>query len=700
MPNGISRESVLAAAQRMLDRGVPREKVKAFVGNARARMEANAKDQSDSMRLSAAGKVAQFGDRVAGSASFGIGPLVGDALSAGLDKDQSFADVRAARADRNKQLGASGYAADIIGGLVTGKAAFNALKAVPKLAAVAKNKPWMLAAGEAGTQGGITGTAEGLNDLSMAGAANAAKTGAATAGLGAGLGAVAGKAAGGVAKWLKGRNIAKELVARGVNVEEATLLVRELQNMTPEKATAALSKVDDMVRQGRGDLVMAADVLGAEGHGALRASMNIAGDAETVAKQRLRERDAGIVRRGRRDLGDATGFTPEQMDAHENALLATRKAKADASFGSAREQGAAFDAEHPFDPRKRASSAPPDDPAAFGEIDPDAAARPEKVPAHALTKEALSDDVVKRKLGELSHDNPDEFKGVNPAGWQVLHSAYTSITREIGTLKKSGNAVGEYFNGLANAQRKIRASLAARADEFLPANADFADYSRRLEAYETGQDAASQAFPSDARRAGAGVDKAYGRELDKGVVDRMAEGLGRGPNESLGAAARADNTIRNATVGTENAAEKIRDRFGSQPYKKLLDNAKAEGAMGATSNAGLGGSSTAKQQHGLAGLLNVASEAGASISANPIWFGTQFARRVATDKMSSLRKKVAVGAAEKISDALTRGGEKKAKTVLEGMLAELDRKQLAKAAGKEAARRTRNAVARAAAPND
>jgi hypothetical protein len=696
----MNKDAILDAAKRMLERGESREKVKAFVQRARSRMEANTKDTREASELSPALKVAQFGDRVAGSASFGIGPLVGDALAAGLDGDKSFKDVRAERADRNEQLGAVGYAGDVIGGLITGKAAYNALKLVPKLATASKAKPWLLAAGEAGTQGGVTGAAEGLDDLSLEGLAKSAREGAKTAAFGTVFGAGVGKAAGGAAKWWKGRNLAKELVAKGVNVEEAKLLARELPMMTMEKANAAIGRVDEMVKQGRGNLVMAADVMQDEGRNALRASMNISGDAETVAKQRLRERDAGIVRRGRKDLGDAAGYTPEQMDAHESAILGTRKAKADESFANAREQGSAFDAEHPFDPRKKPAAEAPDDPFSVGEVDPEAAVRPDAVPAHALTKEALADDIVKRKLGELAHDNPDEFKGVNPAEWRILHSVYTSINREIGALKKSGNAVGEYFNGLTNAQRKIRSSLAARSDEFLPANADFADYSRRLEAYETGQDVASQALPSDARRLAAGVDPTHEAELNKGFVDRMAEGLGRGPNEALGPAAAANNSIRNATVGTENAAEKIRDRLGDAPYQKLLGNAKAEGQMAATSHAGLGNSSTAKQQNGLAGMMNVLEEAGASISANPIWFGTQFARRVATDKMGSMRKKVAMGAAQKISDALTRGGEKEAKSVLEDLIAEMNRRQMADAAGKSAARRTRNAVARAAAPND
>ena len=239
----MDKDTILAAAQRMLDRGMPPEKVREFVQRAKARIQENEKDATDANTLSTGAKVATFADRAVNSAGFGLPSLIGDAVAAGIDPSKSFGDVRAERANRNEQLGSVGILADLAGGLATGATVTKALSQIPRLA---KAGTAIRAGLEGAGQGAIQGATDNLTDLSGEGVKNAALGGGAGLVVGGTLGAGLGAGVGGIAGWLKGRSIAKDLVARGVNIKEAQALAKQLPSLDQEAAQAALAKLDEM----------------------------------------------------------------------------------------------------------------------------------------------------------------------------------------------------------------------------------------------------------------------------------------------------------------------------------------------------------------------------------------------------------------------------------------------------------------------
>jgi len=231
----------------MRQNGKSREEIQAEIDRAHKAMPAlSATESTAANELSPVMKAAQFGDRIAGAASFGVGPLVGDAIAAGIDPNQSFGDVRAARSGRNASLGKIGYVADLIGGVATGGASLGALKAIPKVAALGWKGKAALAGADAMLQGGVTGAAEGLNDASAAGLSNAANMAKWGAGAGLLLGGAGGAIAGKVGASVVNRGLLRDLTARGVNVKEAQAIVKQLENATPDAINAALAKVDEI----------------------------------------------------------------------------------------------------------------------------------------------------------------------------------------------------------------------------------------------------------------------------------------------------------------------------------------------------------------------------------------------------------------------------------------------------------------------
>lgn len=297
-------------------------------------------------------------------------------------------------------------------------------------------------------------------------------------------------------------------------------------------------------------------------------------------------------------------------------------------------------------------------------------------PAHELTKVALDDEIVQRKLGQLISDNPERYREANPTEWAVMHKVYTRINKEIGKLKKNGNDVGDYYDGLLTAKAKIGESLAARSESFRGANAEFADLAKGIEAYNAGGKAASASLPSKSRALRAGIEDGKDELFRKGNVDRIAEMMGVGPNADLGAAATAKQAVGKQAVATQNAADKFRLVHGEDAYNKLLERAKAEGRFAATSRAVQGNSTTAKQAADI-GLLPLVQDVAASAAINPAWWLTMFGRRIGNQVINKIMRNVASGEATAVADALTRGGAKSSRAVLEGVLAEMARKRAA-----------------------
>lgn len=660
------------------------------------RSEKNAVEQEMAGEMSNAEKAMSVGERVASGATFGLAPLVIDAAYANLDPNRSFADLRAEREDRARQLGALGTAADVVGGLATGGASLQAIKNLQNVGKVGKVA---LAAGDAALQGGVTGAAEGLKDATTEGFKQAGIRG----GISALIAAPLGGAVGGVVGAVAGRNVAKklagEMAARGINVQEAEVIGNALHEMSPQKAQAALARINEFVRAGKGHLVTAADVLGDEGLGVLRATTNASDEAASMAGQRLRTRDADIVARSRKDLGEATGFTPAEMDATENAVLAERKAKADAAFGQSRAEGQAFDEANPAIHNPKETPAVPDDPFAFGIRDVSSAPPSVSDEVKAVIA-STKDPRVASEFRRLISINPKKYANAGEADFAVQLKLYQRVNKRLRKLDANPNADSEEIGALLTAKDALGKSLEVRAPSFRPANAEYEDFSKALDAYRKGQKIAAQRYPSNARRIAGEVDPSRSRELNKGFVDRMAESFGEGPNPRLGAGATASKKVRTMSVGTENAREKIADRFGEATAQELEALASLENTMAKTSNAAQGNSTTAKQIRGLADLMNIAQDAGSSLSVNPKWFVAQFGRRLTTEAIKKSQNAAAKEAANVISDALTRGGEKEARSVIESLIAQMERQSAATAKSASVRQATRTATARASARND
>lgn len=694
-------------ADRMLKRGRPREEVESFVARAMERQGRNRRDVENAGQINGLTKAATVAGEFADGATFGLTGLAGDAVAAGFDPNLSFADVREMRAAREKQTGVVGGIANLAGGLMTGGASLNAVKdianagrfanAIKSMANGGRLAKAGLAAGDAALQGGVSSAAQGMREGSWQGAKNAAQSGLVGLGAGAALGGSVGLAAGKVigkgAQWIKGRQLEKQLVQRGVNLREAQAIASQLSDATPEAINSAIDRVEDFVRLGKGAEVTAADAIGVEGGRALRAATNISKQGDAIATQRLRSRDANIVSRSRRDVGQAAGFTPEQMDTYEQSLLADQRARANVSFGKAREEGIAFDAEHPF-PRTHEAEVP-ESLDSFGMRDIGAAPSAPTDPAHELTRVALSDEIVRRKIGQLVSENPERYRAAHKDEWTVMHKVYTRINKEIGKLKKTGNDVGDYYDGLLTAKQKIGESLAARSKSFRAANAEFADIATGVEAYKAGGLAARSSLPSKARALQSAVAEGKDELFRKGNVDGLAEQMGIGPNAELGTAARAKQGVGQQAVATQNAAEKFRQIHGEDAYNALIDRAKAEGQFAATSHAAQGNSTSAKQVADM-GLLPLVADVAGSLSVNPAWMLTMFGRRVGGETLNKVMKKIAGKKALSAADALTRGGSDDAKAVLESILEELARRRAAQQAGAVVSRSVRSGVARSA----
>jgi hypothetical protein len=657
MPNGITRESVLAAAQRMLDRGTPMEQVKAFVDRARERAQSNAKDQQKAKELSAGGKTATFLDRISGSASFGVGPLVGDAIAAGLDGDKSFKDVRAERSDRNAQLGNVGYAADVMGGLLTGGGVKSlggvSLNAIKGLAGGGLGKKALVAAGDAALQGGVTGGVEGLDDLTFGAIKRASGKAAAGAGAGAFVGGSLGATAGKAAKMWTNRSLGKELAKRGVNVKTAEVLSAQLAEASPNDIAAALQRVDEFVAAGRGAEVMPADVLGEAGGDLLRAASNVSSKARQKAGTAIRQRDAKIGERKIGDLAAATGTTPEDITRSVTQQIDARSAAAAPLYDAFRSLG--------------------------------------DLPVTKELDELRKLPIISQAIRTVKSESP-ELARLKWNDARVLDAAY----KRVGS--RAFKATHGYEPGEAR-MSLLDAIDAASGGKYRPAVETFADKSAAMEAYEAGT-----GLLGKTKGMGELALRDAGSEADmvrRGHLDAMAGKINaKTPNADLEEAARGANAMATSGVGTRAEAGMVKTLHGDPALKTLENRARKEAAFAKTSNAVQGNSTTARQVSGINDLLGVTSDIASGFSLNPAWWATMTGRRLAADEMQAIQKVIAKGKANTVAEALTQAGDSKTRSVLEDLLAEIARKQAATAQGTAVRRATRTATARAAAPND
>ena len=171
--------------------------------------EISAADPERAGELSGAGKIGAGFDTAFDAATLGVPALLGDAVAAGLDSDQSFADVRSARKERKASLAASnpktaaalGIAGSVAPAFIPGVGQASLVRGLAGRAAVAAPKGILrkLSAKTAGSalaenmaQGAVAG---GVGELGDGDDVSALEGGAIGAGYGA-VGTGIGKAAG------------------------------------------------------------------------------------------------------------------------------------------------------------------------------------------------------------------------------------------------------------------------------------------------------------------------------------------------------------------------------------------------------------------------------------------------------------------------------------------------------------------------
>lgn len=744
-------QKMLANVRALRAQGAPKSVIDAEVERWKPQIaNENASEKEQAGQIDNLTKAATVAGEFANGATFGLGGLAADAIAAAIDPNLKFSDVREMRADREKQTGWYGGLANLAGGFLTGGASLNAIKNAATLGRIGKVA---LAAGDAAAQGGVSGAAEGLRDWSAQGLANAGRAGATGAVAGALFGSTLGAGAGALAARRAAKNIGKELVSRGVNIGEAEVIAKQLAEASPADIQAALNRVNDFAKAGRAGDVMAADVLGEEGGRLVRSAVNVSPKAGEVAKARIRDRDARIVGRTRADLGATTGFTPQEMDTFENAVLDARNKQANVSYGKTRSEGAAWDdlpnqievyqpptvagggyggevnpstreALDAFRTRSGQAATRKEgtvmqqqaresldrhlaenvvSPSLTGQPQPHVV-NPEVIPDNWSSvmrnvEDATADPHVQLELRAMAAKDPDKWASINPNSFDAHLEAYQRINKRLRAIEGNPNIDRSELSGLLTAKDKLGRSLEQRSDTFRPANADYFDASKGLEAYKIGQEASQQSLPSDARRLMADVRPQDQRIADKGFVDRMAEQAGAGPNPSMAEAARANQRI-GQQVGTVNAATKFRDRFGPEALAALEDRARKEAAFARTSNFLQGNSTTTQQANGVANLLGLTTDVASGFSLNPAWWATMTGRRIAGDEMNMIAKKIAAQKAGVISEALTREGDQNVRQVLEGVLAEMNRRAAARNIGIAARQRARSVFARSAGQND
>lgn len=744
MPDYRTKEGVLQFAQQMLDRGEPVDRVKAFVQRAKSRLEKNLADQDDAQRLSFAQKTAVFGERAYNAATFGLGGLTADAVVAGVDPNQSFADLRRARDERGEQLGTGlSVAADLVGGLATGGASLSAIKNMANMGRFAKVG---LAAGDAALQGGVTGASEGLKDVTADAFSNAGRAGLVGAGAGVVLGGAIGAAGGKIAERAIMRRLGKEMVEKGYDPAVAKAVTRQLSGATEDDIARALQRLSDIERRGiRADAVMAADVLGPPAQDVVRNAANISPDARRIATERVRGRDADIVRRSRADIADAAGYTPAQMDASEYTMLAERNAKAKQSYLDTAREGAEFDALPSRVTRLPAPETAPQpkpslrdaidefrtrlglsvkrkegtsmqqsarealerhgaldegaSPSLQGQPSPlvdDSALPLNYADVMRVTDAAANDPVAQRTFNALVKENPKKFADADLRDFKTMLRTYQKVNKEIRAIEKSAAPDYNRLDGLYSAKAAMGESLAARSKSFRQANADYFEASKGLEAYRAGQEAVTNRLPSEMRRSAADIRAADQELWQKGGIDRWAEELGAGPNPDLGAAATSRQSVGRMTTGSQNAADKLKLLVGDEGYQRAVQNAKDEALFAQTSNALQGNSTTARQQVGMNDALNVMADVAGGFSMNPAWWATMTGRRLAGDNMGRLVKALSRKQLTRASDALTQQGSANTRHTLQLILEEIARRRAAQRGGAVFAGRARSAGARMA----
>lgn len=644
------KEQIMAAAQRMLDSGVSPQIAQEFINRAAKRLQANAADQASAKELSTGAKAASLADRALGGATFGLSGLATDALGSAIDPNSSFADLRQQREDRNSQLGGAGIAADLLGGLATGGASLSAIKGLANVGRAAKVG---LAALDAGLQGGVTSAAEGLNDLSVAGLKRAGSRGLLGAGAGAVLGGTLGGAVGGIAARRMSGKLGAELVSKGVNVKQAEILAKQLAEASPNDIAAALGRVDEFVKAGRGAEVMAADVLGSSGQDLLRASANVSKKASDIAGERVRVRDAGIGDRKIGDLAAASGIAPADIASSVTKQIEDRSAAAAPLYDKFRNLGSLPVTDHLLE----------------------------------LKKLPIIGQAIKTVKGE----SPELAKlPWNDA--RVLDAVY----KRVGS--RAFKATHGYEPGEARNQL-LQAIDAASGGQYRPAVGAFADKSAAMDAYDVGTGLLGKsAGHGELALAEAGSEAPM---VKRGLVDAMAGKIeAKAPNPDAGAAARSANGLAMEGAGTMQARGMTKTVLGDPAYQTLLGRGTKEAAFAKTSNALQGNSTTAKQASGINDLLGITADIASGFSLNPAWWATMTGRRLASENMNALAKQVAKKKAGVVADALTQGGQDNVRKVLEDILAEQARQQASTAAGRAARIKARTVISRSAGPND
>lgn len=673
------REQVMAAADRMLARGASPESVRQFVLRAKARATANERDVQSATRLSGAGKAAQLIDRAAGSASFGVAPLIGDAALAAVDPDQSFAEVRSARRDRNAQLGGAGVLADIIGGLVTGGASLAAIKGAANLGRVGK---LALGAADAAAQGGITSATEGLDDLTAAGFRRAAGRGATGAAIGGAAGSVLGPLAG-----LAGKRTARavhnaDMRTAGINPKDAETLNRVMPQATPETIDAAKRYVSEAVAQGRGATVNLADAMDEVGAATLNAATIASQEGRGLAKARLRTRDAGVGDRTLQDLAEVTGQTPGDMALAKRGATMERKRVADELYGQAEGEGTWFDAA-----RRGGRTLP-------------SGANDAAQDAVRLEDSALRDEIVQSWIREFERQDPQRWKRTNAGRFMPMLEVSQALAKQMRTLASQGKIGTPEYDGVARAWEKTTAALEARSPTLPKARAAYKDYMDASDAYDEGASALNAKSGEAAREAMIAKGE-YGPTFRKGYVDAMAQRVKeKAPNPNLDAAARAGRRVPQDAVDTMAEAERTAAVLGPKVREGLEARARVEGRQTRTSDAVQGNSKTPQRWSDTGRFGDLVQEASAAISANPEWWATMFGRRIASHlaKVRQEARREAVG--KVVSDLMTRQGVQETLQGLYGISAVRSRSAAEKQVQDILSRVGKNAVARASARND